>query len=200
MLSIRRSTRVAVVALAGALLVGAPAGAQRGVSLDLGQVRVTDRLVPGGGYRLPTFGVRNPGDERATYRMVISTITNQRGKEPPTDWFRFDPPTFSLGPGATRAVVARLELPTGAAPGDYEALVGAQLTTRGTGTQVGAAAAARVSFTVEPSSLVAAYWLEVKGFLTRHAPLTWLAPLAVGLVAAAATFRRRFSFRVERRT
>ena len=125
---------------------------------------VTQKLLPGGGYRLPSFGVRNPGDEAATYRMAVSTTTGQSGKEPPEEWFRFEPATFTLAPGTTRAVTARIDLPAGAEPGDYEALVGAQLVTDGNGAQVGAAAAAQVSFTVEPSSLLAAYWLELKGF------------------------------------
>jgi hypothetical protein len=195
----RRLVPVAALAVAGALLSGAPAAADRGVSIDVGRVAVTQKLLPGGGYRLPAFGVRNPGDEAASYRMVISGITGQAGKQPPAEWFRFTPATFSLAPGTTRAVTARIDLPAGADPGDYEALVGAQLVSERGGATVGAEAAARLSFTVEPSSLLAAYWLETKEFLSAHAPWSWLVPLGLALVAAAAVVRRRFSFSVARR-
>ena len=97
-------------------------------------------------------------------------------------------------------MAARIDLPTGADPGDYEALVAAQLVTEGNGAQVGAGAAAQVSFTIEPSSLLAAHWLELKAFLGAHAPWSWLVPLGLVLFTAAAVVRRRFSFSVARRT
>ena len=191
---------VALLTLAGAVLWAPAAAAERGVAIDVERVTVTERLLPGGGYRLPAFGVRNPGDEAATYRMVISTITDQEGNEPPPEWFRFKPATFALTPGATRPVAVRIDLPASADPGDYEALVGAELVTDGQGAQVGAGAAARVSFTVEPSSLLAGYSLELKAFLAGHAPWSWLLPLGLALLAAAAVVRRRFSFSVARKT
>jgi hypothetical protein len=195
----RRLVPVAALAVAGALLSGAPAAADRGVSIDVGRVAVTQKLLPGGGYRLPAFGVRNPGDEPATYRMVSSSITGQAGKEAPPQWFRFRPSTFTLEPGATRAVTARIDLPAGADPGDYEALVGAQLVGEADGATVGAEAAARVSFSVEPSSLLAAYWLETKRFFSTRAPWSWVVPLVLALAGVAAVVRRRFSFSVARK-
>jgi hypothetical protein len=195
-----RLVSVAALAVAGALLTGAPAAADRGVSIDVGRVAVTEKLLPGAGYRLPTFGVRNPGDEPATYRMVSSSITGQAGKDVAPQWFRFRPSTFTLEPGAMRAVTARIDLPAGADPGDYEALVGAQLVSEGDGATVGAEAAARVSFSVEPSSLLAAYWLETKSFFSAHAPWSWLVPLVLALAGVAAVVRRRFSFSVARKT
>ena len=196
----RRLVPVAALAVVGALLMGAPAAADRGVSIDVGRVAVTQKLLPGAGYRLPAFGVRNPGDEPATYRMVSSSVTGQDGNEVPPEWFRFRPSTFTLEPGATRAVTARIDLPAGADPGDYEALVGAQLVSEGDGTTVGAEAAARVSFSVEPSSLLAAYWLEMKTFLSAHAPWSWLVPLVLVMAGVAAVMRRRFSLSVARKT
>lgn len=192
--------RLTVVLLAGACLVATPAGADRGVALDLGKVEVTDGLLAGGGYRLPVFGVRNPGDESTSYRMVVSYVTDQKGLEPPKGWFRFEPARFRLEPGNSRAVSARIELPTGADPGDYEALLAAQIVTEGKGVQIGGAAASKVSFTIEPSSTLEAYWLAMRRFLTEHAPFTWAAPLALALLAAAWSVRRRFRFTVARRT
>lgn len=191
--------RLTVVLLAGACMVAAPAGADRGVALDLGRVEITDGLIAGGGYRLPLFGVRNPGDERTSYRMVVSYVTDQKGLEPPTSWFRFEPAGFTLAPGTRRSVSARIELPTGADPGDYEALLAAEIVTEGKGVQVGGAAASKVSFTVDPSSTLEAYWLKTTRFLTEHAPYTWAVPPVLAFLAAGWTVRRRFSFTVARR-
>jgi hypothetical protein len=191
--------RLTVVLLAGACLTAAPASADRGVALDLGKVEIADGLLAGGGYRLPAFGVRNPGDERTSYRMVVSYVTGQKGLEPPQAWFRFEPAEFTLSPGETHSVSARIELPTGADPGDYEALLAAEIVTEGKGVQIGGAAASKVSFTIEPSSTLEAYWLKTRRFLTRHAPYTWAVPLALALLAAGWAVRRRFSFTVARR-
>jgi hypothetical protein len=191
--------RLAVVLLAGACLAAAPARADRGVALDLGRVEITDGLLGGGGYRLPVFGVRNPGDERTSYRMLVSYVTEQEGLEPPPGWFRFEPARFTLAPGATRKVSARIELPTWAEPGDYEALLAAEMATGGKGVQVGGAAASKVSFTVEPSSALDAYWLQTRRLLSEHAPFTWAVPLTLALLAGGWTVRRRFSVTVARR-
>lgn len=189
---------LSIAVLAGACLT-APASADRGVALDLSRVTITDRLLPGGGYRLPVFGVRNPGDERARYRMAVSIVTGQAGRQPPSEWFRFAPAGFSLGPGRSRPVQVRLDLPAGADPGDYAAIVGPQLLSSGGGAQVGAGAAAHVSFTVEPSTLLEAYWLEVRGFLGRHMPWTWAVPLALTLLTTGWFLRGRFTLTVARR-
>lgn len=65
-----------------------------------------------------------------------------------------------------------VELPTGADPGDYEALLAAQIVTEGNGVQAGGAAASKVTFTVEPSSPLEAWWLKTRRFLTGHEPFT----------------------------
>ena len=180
--------------------MAAPASAERGVALDLGKVEITDGLLAGGGYRLPAFGVRNPGDERTAYRMVVSFVTGQKGLEPPVSWFRFEPARFVLAPGTMRTVSARIELPAGADPGDYQALLAAEIVTAGTGVQIGGAAASKVSFTIEPSSTLEAYWLKAKRLLTDNAPTTWVVVLALALIGAGWATRRRFSFTVSRRT
>lgn len=200
-ISLRPMTVVAfMLALAGSwLLLTEPARAERGVALDLGRVGITDRLAPGGRYRLPAFGVRNPGDETARYRMAVSAMTDQERKKPPSEWFRFEPSAFSLGPGGARAVTAHINLPAGADPGDYEALVGPQLVSKGRGAQIGAGAAARVSFTVEPATMLEAYWLELQRFLVANAPLTWLLPSGLALLATGWLFRRRFTLTVARK-
>lgn len=194
------SVAALVLAAAGstALGVGA-AAADRGVALDLGKVEIAQVLTPGGGYRLPPVGVRNPGDEATTYRMTVSSVQGQHGIPVPAAWFEFEPRELTLAPGQTEKVEARLSLPTGADPGDYETLVAAQIVTEGKGAQVGAAAAARVIFEVESATLLGAYWHKLSTWFEENAPWTWIAPLALASLFGAWQLRRRFSLRVERR-
>jgi hypothetical protein len=200
-MSVRTSIAALVAALAGACLLGsAPARADRGVALDLGRVEITAHLLPGGRYRLPAFGIRNPGDVSTAYRMVVSQIRNGKRLGPPEDWFRFEPREFALTPGSSRPVRVWIDLPAGADPGDYETLVAAQVVTEEEGVQVGAAAASRVSFTVAPSSTLQAWWLETKRFVSDHSPWIYVAPSMLFLALALRQLRRRVAISVTRRT
>src|ERR1041385_9327424 len=138
-----------------------PALATSGVSIDLGRIDITEQLSPGGSYNLPTLGVRHPGTERTSYTMVANPVSDPARKAPPAAWFRFEPATVTLDPGATQPVHVRLVVPTDASPGDYIVLVGAQIASQRSGATVGAAAAARTTFTVAPASAVdaAMTWL-----------------------------------------
>ena len=181
------------------LVAAGVASADRGVALDLGKLEIAQVLTPGGGYRLPPVGVRNPGDEVTTYRMVITSVHGQEGIPVPEDWFEFEPREVTLQPGKTEKVQSRLSLPTGADPGDYEALLAAQIVTEGEGAQVGAAAAAKVTFEVEASTLLGAYWHRLETWFSDNAPWTWIVPAALASLLAAGMFRRRFAFRLEKR-
>lgn len=195
-----RPRAVVCLLLALASLAGAArAGADTGVSIDVGKIAITQKLTPGGGYQLPTFGVRNPGTERTAYRLRVSYVQGQQAKRPPADWFTFSPGELSLDPGETRPVRVRLSLPAGADPGDYEALVGAEIASDEPGARVGAAAAARLTFSVEPASLLEAWWLKLTTFWSGHSPWTWLVlgVAAGGLVAWQ--LRRRLTISVGRR-
>ena len=152
----------------------------------------------GGDYRLPTFGVRNPGTESTSYALTISYVDGQEALRPPADWFSFEPATFSLGVGESRAVETRLEIPSDAEPGDYSALIGPQIAADGGGAQVGAGAAARLSVTCQPSSTVDAWLRMLMRFLGQN-PWIWIVGLAVLAVTAVRFLRRRFSFTVQRR-
>jgi hypothetical protein len=194
----RRITFASLGVLA-VLAVAPAASADRGVALDLGRLDVAQTLTPGGGYRLPPVGVRNPGDEVTSYRIVVSHVQGQQGRPIPPAWFRFEPRNVTLKPGKTQKVQARLSLPTGADPGDYEGLLAAQIVTKGKGAQVGAAAAAKVTFSVESATLLGAWWYRASTFFSGHEPWSWLLPALVTMALAAAQARARFSFRVERR-
>lgn len=192
--------RLALIAVvAGSFVSVGPAAADRGVALDLGRVEIARGLTPGGGYRLPPVGVRNPGDEETTYRMVVSSMLDQKGTPVPESWLRFEPREVTLRPGEASKVEARLELPTGADPGDYEGLLAAQIVTKGGGAQVGAAAAAKLSFAVESTTLFGAWWFRSSTWLERNTPWTWLVPALLLSAFLAVELRRRFAFHLERR-
>ena len=188
-----------VLTIVGAALVGAaPTAASMAVSIDVGRIDVTDALAPGGEYRLPTFGVRNPGSESTTYRLTVSGIDGQAALLPDAAWFRFEPAELTLGPGESRPVQAIITLPPDSEPGAYAALIGPQIKAEGTGAQVGAAAAARLSFTIAPSS-----WLEgvARTIMRLVGEQPWLLAIPTALVLAVVAWvvRRRFSFTVARR-
>lgn len=191
--------RVVVIAAVAFCLSAGGASADRGVALDLGRLDVTQTLTPGGRYSLPPIGVRNPGDEITSYKVVVSHVQGQDGKPVPAAWFRFEPNAVTLKPGKTKKVQARLSLPSGADPGDYEGLVAAQIVTKGKGAQVGAAAAAKVTFSVESSTWLGAQWYRVRTFFSGHEPWTWVIPALLAMALLAAQLRTRFAFRVERR-
>ena len=114
-----RRVRLAPLALAGVALLGAaPAHASTGVSIDVGKIEISEQLSPGGEYHLPTFGVRNPGTETASYEIVVSYL-DEPTLRPPAGWFRFDPATLTLAAGESRPVSIVLDVPPGAEPGDY---------------------------------------------------------------------------------
>jgi hypothetical protein len=194
-----RRLSVVLVVLGAALLTSGAASADRGVALDLGKLEIAQVLTPGGGYKLPPIGVRNPGDEVTTYRMVVSSVDGQKDSAVPEDWVAFEPREITVGPGETEKVETRLSLPTGADPGDYEGLLAAQIVTEGDGAQVGAAAAAKLTFEVESATLLGAYWHKLTTSFEENAPWTWLVPALLAMLLIAWQFRRRFAFRLEKR-
>jgi len=196
---VRHRSATTVLALGVALLVGAaPVAAGRAVSIDVGSIAVREQLVPGGEYRLPTFGVRNPGTEPTSYLLTVSYVDGQDGIRPPIEWFSFEPETLTLGVGESRAVETTLTIPTDAEPGDYSALIGPQISAEGSGPQVGAGAAARLTFTIQPSSALDAWLRMLWRFLVEN-PWVWIAALVVIGAAILWFVRRRFKFSIQRR-
>jgi hypothetical protein len=160
---------------------------------------VEQKLSRGGDYRLPDIGVRNPGTETTTYRMGVSHVQGQQGREAPAGWFSFDPPLLTLAPGEASPVTVKLDIPAGAHPDDYEALLQAEIAPQGEGTTVGAAAAARLTFTVKPSNFLQAWQLEAETWFKDNQPWTILVPLVALLALILWWLRRRFTFTVGRR-
>ena len=195
------SRRIAMILmLFGALVASTavPALASMGVSIDVGRIDVSEELAPGGEYRLPAFGVRNPGTEATTYKLVVSYIDGQEAARPDEGWFTFEPAELTLQPGESRPVQARLSLPVDSEPGTYSALIGPQFVSQGGGAQVGAAAAARLSFEVAPSSGLDAF-LRWFSRLIGENPALLAIPAALLLLFAVWVLRRRFSISIARR-
>ena len=193
--------RLPITLAAGLLFLLTPvtALASRGVAIDLGRIEIQQKLTPGGSYRLPTMGVRNPGTETTRYELHASPLAMKGKKAPPSSWFHFSPSRLTLKPNQTQPVKVRIDLPTGADPGNYVALVGPQIVTTGKGAQVGAAAASRVTFSVEPANWLQAWWLRAKTFFSSHEPWTYLVPALIALLAAVRLLRNRFTFAISRR-
>jgi len=198
---VRGRVRV-VVALGFAVLAvwlpTAPVGASTGVSIDVGAIAITEVLKSGEEYRLPTFGVRNPGDEPTNYTIVVSYMADQTAMRPPAEWFTFSPGSLSLDGGQSKPVSARITVAPGAEPGEYLALIGPRIDGHGTGAQVGAGAAAKLTFTVEPSSWLEGVLRQVWRFIVANPWAVALVLLVIALVALR-FFRRRFSFNVARK-
>lgn len=191
--------RAAGMAVLAAFLLAAPASAERGVAVDIGLIEVDRPLLGGGTYRLPVLGVRNPGDEVSHYRMGVGGAATAGMSVPDATWFSFTPAEFELEPGAVIPVTISLRLPRDVEPGRYEGLLRAELAAQGEGALVGAAAAARLSFEVAPSSGLEAFVREMVGTLTGL-PVWAYAGLAMAAVAGVIWLAsRRYSLRLERR-
>jgi hypothetical protein len=190
---------ILLLILTVALATARTARADKGVALDVGTVKVEKKLSRGGSYTLPPIGVRNPGDETTTYRMGIDFVEDQGRRRPSQSWFSFEPAQFTLEPGATTRVRIDLDVPPGARPDDYEALVVATIVTEGEGTALGGAAAARLNFTVKSSNIFEAWLLRLQNWFQDNAPWSYAIPAVVAVLIALWFARRRFAFRIERR-
>jgi hypothetical protein len=197
----RRAPVAAGLVLVVAWLAGAASvTAETGVSIDLGRVSITERLNPGGTYQLPTIGVRNPGSERTDYRLVVSHMEGQAGMGPPADWFAFVPDRLSLDPGETRPVRVTLRVPSDAEPGEYAALIGAQIASERPGAGVGAAAASRLSFSVAPAPTLEARLGDLWSVLVANLPWIVAVLLLVAGGLGVRQLRRRFTVTIARRS
>ena len=190
--------------LAAVLLALAPVAlvqADIGVALDVGRIRVDQRLSKGGTYHLPVVGVRNPGTEATAYEMGVSHLQGQPERRAPEGWFSFSPSRFTLDPGATQPVRVMLDIPTDADPDDYAALLQARVAPSGEGAQVGAAAASPLTFTVKPSTVLEAWLLRGRRTVGDWSPWSYILPsLLAGVIAVRwLGHRYRVGVRLERR-
>lgn len=192
--------RVWLIAIVGVtfLATARATAASVGVSIDIGSIEVSELLVAGEEYELPTFGVRNPGTEPTAYRLVVTHVDGQAAAAPAESWFTFEPGAMTVAPGESRPVQTRLVVPPDAQPGAYAALIGPQIISQGGGAQVGAAAAAKLTFTVAESSGVEAWLRMIWRFVLDHPWIVAIAGLLL-LLLGVRFLRRRFTLSVARR-
>jgi len=197
--------RVAAVLAAATLVLVAPAtaAADRGVRVDAGRIAIDDELMPGQTYRLPTIGVSNPGDETTSYTMAVTELSGTT--TPDADWFEFEPASFELEPGRTQAVRVTLRIPVSAEASEYTALLAAEIvagdaaSTDGAGIGVGAAAAARLTFNVQPASDLEAVLGFIGTWLDEQRGILSLAVVLVVLALAVRLGRRHLAIEIRRR-
>lgn len=196
----RAGTLLAFVVLVS-VITGGVGHAERGVGVNLGRIKIEDRLSPGGAYVLPVLGVINTGDEAGEYEVVVTHLEGQRQFPAAPDWFTLQPQRFFLDPGKVQNVSIRLTIPTGADPGDYFGYIEAHILGSQEGATIGAAAATELSFTVKPSSWLAAQRARVKRYVDDSEPWSYLIPAAFLAVLLVLLVRRSFRIRlrVERR-
>ena len=193
-----------VIALATVLTTAVfspPAAARLGVGINVGKIVVDEPLLSGGIYPITKMAVINTGDEAGSYELDVSYIEGQKELSPPKEWFSFKPKEFRLKPKQAREVEIGLVIPVQARAGDYFALVEAHPVVKKKAVTIGIAAAAKMSFSVNSSSLLWSIINRIVTWFTTNAPYSYI---AAGVIAAAAVIlllRRffRFSFRIERK-
>ena len=181
----------AAATIAIQLSCAAALAAPQGVALDTGRISVETPLVAGKSYQLARLSVRNPGTLRTTYDLVVTPIRTA-SRTPQPSWIRFSPQQVTVQAGREQAVTVSLKLPKGAAAGRYEILVGARVAPATSGMAIGAAAAARLTFTIASQSAAQP--------LVSVLEVWWPLPTAA-LLLSGAWLRGRFRFRlpIERR-
>lgn len=188
----------AVVALSGLGHGTAPVRADVGVAVDVGAIEVDQPLTPGGTYRLPSIGVRNPGSVAGTYGMRVGGLT-ELGTAADPRWFRFSPAEFELESGHKDHVEVTLQLPPDAPPGDYGALLSAEVAVPGAAAGVGAGAASQLTFRIAPASPLQGMLTWLHGRWADWAPWPLVVLLAIAVGVSAHLLASRFQVRVERR-
>lgn len=127
-----------------------------GVGVGTGKITIEQALKGGGIYNIPSLIVFNTGDETSDYGVSLMYENGQPELRPELDWFSFEPAQTNLEPTKGEEIKIKLTLPIRTEPGKYFAYLTAKpistTTSNGGGAVIGVAAAAKLSFTVEPAN------------------------------------------------
>jgi hypothetical protein len=169
------------------------AGASVGTGVGANPITLADPAQPGHSYALPRLYVVNTGTETSRYSVRVVRIEQGRQHAVPSSWVAVPGDALVLDPKAAVFVPLTLNVPAGAAGGDYmsDLVAGTVAPGATSGASLGAQAATRLLFTVGPA---------------EGGPL-WPPPLWVELVAGLAVLgalglavrRSGLRFHVERR-
>ena len=183
------------------LAAAQPAWARLGVGVNVGNIEVNEPLLSGGIYDIATMSVINTGNETSDYGLGVSYRDKQKEMKPPEKWFRFSPARFELKPGRQKPVEISLTIPVNAKAGDYFALVEGHPIAGEKGLNIGIAAAAKINFTVESSSL---FWSIINRrppWFANNSPYSYVIAGVVLLAIVILIIRRyvKLSFSIERK-
>ncbi len=158
--------------------------AKIGVGVGTGKIVIDEKLKQGGIYELPPLTVLNTGDEPSEYEVEITYHEGQKEITPPNEWFDFSPQNFYLEPGEAQTVAIILNIPVKTTPGDYFGyLEGHPLKKQTVGvTSVGVAAAAKLYFTVSPSSWIQGVYHRALSLWDINQPWTTYIAIVLGIV------------------
>lgn len=172
-----------------------------GVGVGLGKIEITEKLSPGGIYKLNSIPVLNTGDEAGVYEVAVTFMADQKEARPKEDWFIFEPKTFELKPGESKSVAVTLTLPLNAKPGAYFAFLEAHPTAKKEGVSIGVAAATKLYFTVAPKGVLGAFTARASSLLNQTAPGSFIVLGVLGVLALAIVFQKFFkvSFNIKRK-
>jgi hypothetical protein len=166
--------------------------AHSGVGIAPGTIRVDNPLLPGSRYDLPSVQVLNTGDESNDYVVQLASMADQEELQPPAGFIDLSPTSFRLEAGANQIVSLSLDIPVRAKPGDYLAYIEARPVAAedGGGTQIGAAVATKLYFTVKPANLFVGVMNSIANFFSRTAPASYII-LGIIVLGLAIFFLRR---------
>lgn len=190
-----------LIVAGGVLVAPSSAYGQGGVGINISEIRVDERLVPGGIYKLPQVTVFNTGSDGSEYTLNVAYVFEQEEQLPPKEWFSFSPNVFHLEPDESQIVAITLTVPVKARPGSYFAYIQAKGAPGPGGVGIAVAAAARLYFDVRPANLLVAITTRVEDLFNQYSPGSYIGVGLLGVALIALAFRRffRIRFRVERK-
>jgi len=173
--------------------------ARIGVGVGSGIIQVEDTLKAGMSYKLPSLTILNTGDEPSDYTVGLAYHRDQPELAPPEEWFNFSPEEFYLEPGKARTVEIKLNLPLKTPYGDYFAYLEGKPTKKNESgsMSIGIAAAAKLYFTIEPSSFLEPIYYKTVAFWTAWMPWTNILAAFLFTVLALLLFKRFFNFELK---
>jgi len=142
---------LALGAGAGLLLSPLAASADIGTGVGANPIQLPNPVDAGHVYTMPQLYVVNTGTQAATYSVKVQALAQTGGQTVPAAWIEFGKNDFQLQPKESTVVPIKLDLPNGAPSGSYSSDLLVGTVTPGQqagGATVGAAAAAKLSFSV----------------------------------------------------
>lgn len=173
--------------------------AKIGVGVGTGKIIMDEELREGVGYLLPPLTVFNTGDEVTTYEVAVTHRETQPELKPNPDWFSFSPTEFTLDPGKGQVVEITMNLPLKVEPGNYFSFIEGhpkKIVKSDGNTSIGIAAAAKLYFTVEPSSIIQAVYYKIIFLFTNYAPWTYIVLILIVVAILYKLMRKKFKFKI----